>query len=192
MAASKAASGRKVASKKSAAKKTTKPASKKTTAVAKTASKKTATKKTTKPANRKTAAVAKTATKKSATKKVAAKPSARKPTQAVAVPSKKATGSSTVHKTPAQKAAPRQRKPKTITPEQALANTRALLEAKNELAKQPPTYPAGGDPHSHGHAPSTEHAQVVDQGLQRAPGVDPAATEGHPVGRGNQGMRSQS
>jgi len=173
MAASKAASARKNAGKKSAAKTTTS-ATSKTATVAKTANKKTASKKA------------------SAKKNAATKPSARKPAQAVAAPAKKSAGSTTVRKNPAQKAAPRERKPKTITPEQALANTRALLEAKNEMAKQPPTYPAGGDPHSHGHAPSTEHAQVVDDGLQRAPGVDPAATEGHPVGRGNQGMRGQN
>ena len=81
-------------------------------------------------------------------------------------------------------AAPRKRKP--ITPEQALANTRALLEAKNELAKQPPNYPSGGDPHSHAIESIPDHQAPMAHALPHE------AKSGHVVGRGNQDMRSQS
>ena len=57
----------------------------------------------------------------------------------------------TARKTPAsaRKASPRARKA-AITPEQALANTRALLEAKQEHDRQPPPWQAleGGQGHS--------------------------------------------
>ncbi|WP_187775605.1 hypothetical protein [Luteimonas suaedae] len=81
----------------------------------------------TRPAAKKTAAK-KTATKKTAAKKTATKKAAGKATKGTTKPAKKAaTGK------PAKKSA----RKRGITPQQALANTRALLEAKQEQARQP-------------------------------------------------------
>lgn len=53
----------------------------------------------------------------------------------------------------AQKPAPT---PAPVTPEQALASTRALLEAKKLRARQPPPWP-NADPYNHSH-----HEPVID------------------------------
>jgi hypothetical protein len=49
-----------------------------------------------------------------------------------------------------------------ITPEQALANTRALLAAKQQRAHQPPPYPVD-DPIHHGHATPDALAQIANE-----------------------------
>lgn len=45
------------------------------------------------------------------------------------------------------------RAPKTITSEQAMANTLALLKAKNAQTRQPRKYPTGGAGHPGSHGP---------------------------------------
>jgi hypothetical protein len=117
---------------------------------AKPAAKKAATKKTTSKATaKKTAArkpIAKKAASKSATKRAAA-PVKR----AAKVPAKAATtqaARSTAKKTPRPA-----RKPRGITPAQALANTRALIEAKQAHDREPPPWQSLETPGGHASAP---------------------------------------
>lgn len=162
---------------KSATKKTTRKAAKKLIAkktVAKVAKKATAkpparkVAKAAKPATKKTA-TKKTATKKTASKAVAKKTVARKPLaknataksamkraaapvkRAAKAPVKPATtqaARSTAKKTPRSAG-----KPRGITPEQALANTRALLEAKQAHDREPPPWQSLETPGSHASPP---------------------------------------
>jgi hypothetical protein len=150
---------------KSATKKTVKKAAKKATgkAVKKTAAKAPARKvaKAAKPAAKKVAtkkistkkAASKAAAKKVVARKFVAKKTAARPTmkRAVKSPTKTSVGqraSSAAKKTPRPA-----RRPRGITPEQALANTRALLEAKQAHDREPPPWqsletPGGQAPHS--------------------------------------------
>ncbi|HVQ33719.1 MAG TPA: hypothetical protein VMS49_07230 [Lysobacter sp.] len=113
---------------------------------AKKASKKTATKK---------AATKKVATRKAATRKAATKKTvARKPV------AKKAT----------KKTAARRARPRHITPEQALENTRALLEAKQAKAHETPPWQALAADHG-GHVPESGTFQS-DEARSRAVGRD--------------------
>ena len=73
-----------------------------------------------------------------AARKTAAKKAVRKAAPKRAAPR---TAASTRKAPAARRAAPRARKA-AITPEQALANTRALLEAKQEHDRQPPPWQA--------------------------------------------------
>jgi hypothetical protein len=158
---------------KSATKKTTGKAAKKTIAkktIAKAAKKATAkpparkVAKAAKPTTKKTA-TKKTATKKTASKAVAKKTVARKPVaknataksamKRAAAPVKRATKASvkpaarsTAKKTPRPAG-----KPRGITPEQALANTRALLEAKQAHDREPPPWQSLETPGSHASPP---------------------------------------
>jgi hypothetical protein len=158
---------------KSATKKTTGKAAKKTIAkktIAKAAKKATAkpparkVAKAAKPTTKKTA-TKKTATKKTASKVVAKKTVARKPLaknapaksamKRAAAPVKRATKApvkpaarSTAKKTPRPAG-----KPRGITPEQALANTRALLEAKQAHDREPPPWQSLETPGSHASPP---------------------------------------
>jgi hypothetical protein len=161
---------------KSATKKTTGKAAKKTIAKAakKTAAKAPARKvaKAAKPATKK-AATKKTASKATAKKTVARKPLAKKAAsksttkraaapvkRAAKVPVKAATtqaGRSTAKKTPRPA-----RKPRGITPEQALANTRALLEAKQAHDREPPPWQSLETPGGHASPPGfqTDEARI--------------------------------
>jgi hypothetical protein len=141
---------------KSATKKTVKKAAKKATgkAVKKTAAKAPARKvaKVAKPAAKK-AATKKASTKKAASKAAAKKVVARKPV------AKKTAARPTMKRAaaPVKRAAKKTPRParrlRGITPEQALANTRALLEAKQAHDREPPPWqsletPGGQAPHS--------------------------------------------
>ena len=72
-----------------------------------------------------------------------------------------------------------------ITPEQALANTRALLEAKREHDRQPPPWQAL-DP-GHGHAPAETGGQVAGGGS----GPGDAGAQAIHGGIGSQGRHDQ-
>jgi hypothetical protein len=161
---------------KSATKKTTGKAAKKTIAKAakKTAAKAPARKvaKAAKPATKK-AATKKTASKATAKKTVARKPLAKKAaskstTKRAAAPVKRAATApvkpattqaarSTAKKTPRPAG-----KPRGITPEQALANTRALLEAKQAHDREPPPWQSLETPGSHASPPGfqTDEARI--------------------------------
>lgn len=89
--------------------------------------------------------VAKHATAKKIVKKAVARKTIAKRPAAKKVVSKQA-----VAKKPVAKKSVRTRKPRMITPEQALANTRALLQAKQAQTHQPPPYPTD-DPVHQGH-----------------------------------------
>ena len=115
-----------------------KPAAKKT-------ARKAAAKKTTKAAAKKT--VRKTAAKKTATKKTAATAAARKTTRTAAPATAPARKASARRASTAKKAS--RRRGGGITPEQALANTRALLEAKQEHDRQPQPWQALDPGQSH-------------------------------------------
>ena len=146
-------------------------------AMRKPASKNTTKKTAKKAAAPKAAKTAKKATKKVATGKTS---SARKPLKkAVATKSAKASAGKAMVK-PAKKTAP-----KRISPKQALANTLALLEAKNEKAKQAPSYPGGGDAHDHSNAPDTTAIERITTSVQ------PEAAS-HNFGHGEQGKRNQN
>jgi len=123
---------------------------------------------------------------KSNTVKAAAKPGktlAKKPAKTIAAKSsgKQATASAI--------AARRKPSPAHVTPEQALSNTLALLEAKNEKARHPPTYPSAGDAHTHLQSGDTTENHAASQ-PQVAPGNRPEVIEGHSLPRGNQGKRN--
>ena len=152
---------------KSATKKTLKKAAKKTTAkaakrtVAKAPARKVA--KSTKPAAKRVAtkkAVTNKTASKVATKQPIAKKAASKSTmKRAAAPVKRATTSpakattSQAARSTAKKTPRPARKPRGITPAQALANTRALLEAKQAHDREPPPWQSLETPGSHASAP---------------------------------------
>jgi hypothetical protein len=173
-----AKSARKGATKKAAAKKATKKAAKK--AAAKKATKKTAAKKATqktakKAAPRKAAkksAAGSTAATRRSTKKAATpamkKTAARKATGSKAVAkqatkkpageaAQKSTRTTAERRTPGRKAptAKSSRQTAAITPEQALANTRALLEAKKAHDREPAPWQSLGGGGGQGQAPQS-------------------------------------
>jgi hypothetical protein len=111
--------------------------------------------------------------------------------KAAAKPVEKKSATKPVVTPPGKSAVRKSTTPKHITPKKALANTLALLEAKNEKSRQPPSYPSGGGAYGHQHAFGSTENQAHSQ-HQPAPGIEPEATEGHNVPRGNQGDRSQS
>lgn len=79
-----------------------------------------------------------------------------------------------------------------ITPEQALANTRALLEAKQERAHQPPPYPA--DDPVHGGKPGFMSPSAAETAHERHLGeINNAAIQGHIAAqvRGDQAKRDK-
>ena len=115
---------------KKAAKQATKKSAKKST-------KKTTRKAAARKAPAKKAAAKKTAAKKTATKKTATKKTATKKT---------ATKKTTARKRPAKNAAT-----KKITPRKALSNTRKLLEAKQQHARETPPWQQLGTPGAPGH-----------------------------------------
>ena len=75
-----------------------------------------------------------------------------------------------------------------ITPEQALANTRALLAAKQQKAHQPPPYPVD-DPIHHGHATTDAMAQIANE--RHLEEANKPAVQGHIASqdRASQGKR---
>jgi hypothetical protein len=80
-----------------------------------------------------------------------------------------------------------------ISPEQALANTRALLEAKLERAHQPPPYPTDDPVHHHGKpGPMSDGASAAlhDRHLGE---INNAAIHGHVAAqvRGDQVKRDK-
>ena len=159
-----------------------------------TVAKKTA-KKPAKPAHAKAVAT-KPAAKKAPARKAVAKKAARKPvakqtaagkTAAKKVAPAKTAPASMAKKNPA--APPRARKK--ITAGQAMANTLALLEAKNEKAKQPPNYPTGDAAHSGSHAPlGVDAGQPETAPTER----NPDAIHGHAFATetGDESKRSQN
>ena len=92
------------------------------------------------------------ATKKAAGNKVATKKVATK---------KLATRKVAAKKTPAKPV--RKARPRQITAEQALANTRALLEAKQEHDRQPPPWQALAEPHGHVEAAGFQSAEAAQK-----------------------------
>lgn len=126
--------------------------------------------------------------KKSVVKTASAKKTIAKKTIAKPAVAPKVSSASTpvANKKPAT--APRARRK--ITPEKALANTLALLEAKNEKAKQPPNYPTGDAAHPGSNAPHGEDAERETAPTER----NPDAIHGHALAteRGNQSNRGQS
>jgi len=88
----------------------------------------------------------KAAVKKAAVKKAAVKKTSVKKTVARKAPAKKpaAGRKPALEKAPAKQATGNAARKRKITPEQALANTRALLEAKHEHDRQPPPWQALG------------------------------------------------
>ena len=135
---------------KVAKKATAKPPARKVAKAAKPATKKTATKKTaSKAVAKKTVArkpLAKNATAKSAMKRAAAP--VKHPAKAPVKPATTRAARSTAKKTPRPAG-----KPRGITPEQALANTRALLEAKQAHDREPPPWQSLETPGSHASPP---------------------------------------
>ena len=96
-------------------------------------------------------ATAKKATKKAAAKKTATKKTATKKTTARKRPAKKAAPrKTTARKTAARKSTAR-KATKKITPRKALANTRKLLEAKQQHARETPPWQQIGAPGAPGH-----------------------------------------
>ena len=142
---------------KKAAKKATGKAVKKSTAkaparkvakAAKPAAKKAATKKASSRKAPSKAAAKKVVARKPVAKKTAATPTMKRAAKSPAKTSVGQRASSAAKKTPRPA-----RKPPGITPEQALANTRALLEAKQAHDREPPPWqsletPGGQAPHS--------------------------------------------
>ncbi len=96
-------------------------------------------------------------------------------------------------KAAAKRAAAKPRKPKMITPEQALANTYALLKAKQQAARQPPSYPTSDPAHPGNHGGQVSHG-AADAANERHFGeVNHVAIQGHGAAqaRSNQGKRDQ-
>ena len=114
-----------------------------------------ATKKATKKAAKK---AAKKATRKAATKRAPARKAATKKTAARKAPAKKTAAKKAATRKPAARKAPA-RKPagkqaaakKKITPRKALSNTRKLLEAKQQHARETPPWQQLGTPGAPGH-----------------------------------------
>jgi len=156
------------AAKKTAAKKATagkatkKPAAKKAVAAKKAATKRASTRKT---------AAKKAATKKAAGRKTTAKkatprkPIARKTPAKKATAKKAATKKAAARQAPARKAAARKspRAARGITPAQALANTRRLLEAKQAHDRETPPWQAFEGHHASAAHPGFQDAQARDQ-----------------------------
>lgn len=103
-----------------------------------------ATKKATKKAAKKAAkkATSKTATKKATTKKAVSKKAVSKKAPARKTASKKTVA----RKAPAKKAPARKAAAKKITPRKALSNTRKLLAAKQQHARETPAWQQIGSP----------------------------------------------
>jgi hypothetical protein len=82
------------------------------------------------------------------------------------------------------------RKPRPITPEQALENTRALLAAKQERAHQAPPYPTD-DPVHHGKPGFQSPAAAEANHQTHLAEINNAAIHGHVAAsvRGNQARR---
>ena len=164
---------KKVAAKKATARKATKkPAAKKTVAAKKAATKRASTRKTA----AKKAATKKAATKKAAGRKTTAKKATPRKATARKTPAKKATAQKTAtkkaaarkapaRKAPARKAAARKspRAARGITPAQALANTRRLLEAKKAHDRETPPWQALEGHHASAAHPGFQDAQARDQ-----------------------------
>ncbi|KRA52696.1 hypothetical protein ASD77_13805 [Pseudoxanthomonas sp. Root65] len=125
--------------------------------------KKTATRKVAKQTTRKVAAkkTAKTATKKIA-RKVAKKPAPQRPAKRATTKTTTGTRQAPAAKASAKKVA-RKRTPKKITPAQALANARSLLEQKLEHDRQPAPW-QHLDQETHGATPEAGFASAEAAG----------------------------
>jgi hypothetical protein len=136
-----------------------------------------------KKAIRKAAAAKKAPAKKAAPKKAAAKKSAAKRPQKSAA------------KRPAARKAPRKRATRGITPAQALANTRRLLEEKQAHDREAPPWQAFEGHHGHEpHAGGFQDAQARDRANELHAGESRLEAIQGAVGtrdRHNQGKRDQ-
>lgn len=127
----------------------------------KAAAKKTAAKK---PTARKAAAKKTAARKPAAKKAVAKKPAAKKAVAAKRTPAKKTVAKRPQASTTPRKTASRSRAARGgITPAQALANTRRLLEAKQAHDRQSPPWQSLEERHGNDAQPGFQDAQARDQ-----------------------------
>ena len=172
-----------------------KKAIRKTAAAKKTPAKKAAPKKAaTKKAATKHAATKKTAARKTAAKKAPAK-KAVTPKRAAARKSAAKRPAKSAAKRPAARKAPRKRITRGITPAQALANTRRLLEEKQAHDRESPPWQAFEARHGHEpHASGFQDAQARDRANELHAGESRLEAIQGAVGtrdRHNQGKRDQ-